>query len=68
MATVNFQSWCCTALRLAIPKMISSVLIPKAGWLVEVMMAIASWDLLRSTYDPGSDLLLFRIDMDDLIM
>ena len=41
---------------------------PKSWWLVEVMMAIASWDLLRSTYDPGSDLLLFRIDMDDLIM
>ena len=28
VATVNFQSWCCTALRLAIPKMNSSVLIP----------------------------------------
>ena len=31
VATVNFQSRCCTALRLAIPKLNFSVLIPKAG-------------------------------------
>ena len=31
VAKVNFQSWCCTALRLAKPKMNSSVLIPKGG-------------------------------------
>ena len=65
ITTVNFQSWCCSALRLAIPKMNSSGI---PYWKLVALGGHGN-SKLRSAeiYDPGSDLLLFRLDMGDLM-